>query len=316
MSEQLQEFVDSRGAQVRVDQSAGVIRGIKILGLTSRNGRRYLPEALAAAAALYEGVKVNVNHPKLGPLAPRDYQDRIGSIRNVALREQDGLFGDLHFNPKHALAEQLVWDAQHAPENVGLSHNVEARTSRASDTVVVEAILKVQSVDLVADPATTRGLFESAAQSPVPSDALQFLTLEQLAVGRPDLIEAAIAEHATELAELRTEVDRLRAAEAAATRRLQAKTLLAEFALPDPDTGDPTAKALVSETFLQSLLAAPNHDNMRQLVAERAKLIREARDADRCSSRTSFRPRSRDQNQIESHAAAPVDARAFANSIC
>ena len=47
------------------------------------------------------------------------------------------------------------------PENVGFSHNVEAKTSRRADRVVVEAITRVQSVDLVADPATTRGLFES-----------------------------------------------------------------------------------------------------------------------------------------------------------
>ena len=73
-----------------------------------------------------------------------------------------GLFADFHFNPKHALAEQLVWDAEHAPENVGFSHNVEARTVRRGERIVVEAITRVQSVDLVADPATTRGLFESA----------------------------------------------------------------------------------------------------------------------------------------------------------
>ena len=75
----------------------------------------------------------------------------------------EGLFADFHFNPKHALAEQLAWDAEHAPENVGFSHNVEARIARRADRVVVEAITRVQSVDLVADPATTRGLFESAA---------------------------------------------------------------------------------------------------------------------------------------------------------
>jgi hypothetical protein len=134
---------------------------VKILGLKSRNGRSYLPAALREAAALYENAKVNVNHPKGHPAAPRDYQDRLGQIRGVELRADEGLFGDLHFNPKHGLAEQLVWDAEHAPENVGFSHNVEARTVRRGDDVVVEAITRVQSVDLVADPATTRGLFES-----------------------------------------------------------------------------------------------------------------------------------------------------------
>jgi hypothetical protein len=38
-----------------------VIRGAKILGLRSRDGREYLPETLSSAAALYEGAKVNVN---------------------------------------------------------------------------------------------------------------------------------------------------------------------------------------------------------------------------------------------------------------
>ena len=85
MTETLQEFVDSRGASMQVDAEAGVIRGVKILGLTSRNGRTYLPEALSEAAALYENAKVNVNHPKGNPAGPRDYQDRIGSIRNVAV---------------------------------------------------------------------------------------------------------------------------------------------------------------------------------------------------------------------------------------
>ena len=47
--------------------------------------------------------------------------------RHVGPARGEGLFADFHFNPKHALAEQLLWDAEHAPENVGFSHNVEAR---------------------------------------------------------------------------------------------------------------------------------------------------------------------------------------------
>ena len=44
MNETLQEFVDSRGVPVRVDRQGGVIRGVKILGVESRNGRVRLPE--------------------------------------------------------------------------------------------------------------------------------------------------------------------------------------------------------------------------------------------------------------------------------
>jgi len=158
----VQEYVDSAGHALRVDAAQGVLRGVKLLGLRSRNARRYEEAALGKAVGLYEGAKVNVNHPERSPLAPRDYRDRLGVVRNVRLAAGEGLFGDLWFNPKHELAERLAWDAEHAPENVGLSHNVLARTRRDADGVVVEAITRVQSVDLVADPATTRGLFEQS----------------------------------------------------------------------------------------------------------------------------------------------------------
>lgn len=167
MSEVIQEYIVANTRPLAVESDGSVLRGVKLLGLTSKNGRVYRPAALAGAIPLYEGAKVNVNHPKGDPLTPRDYQDRLGSIRGVEFRPQEGLFGDLHFNPKHALAEQLAWDAAHASENLGLSHNVVARTTRNGDEVVVEEILKVQSIDVVADPASTCGLFEHEVAPPV-----------------------------------------------------------------------------------------------------------------------------------------------------
>ena len=215
---------------MRVDAQAGVIRGVKVLGLESRNGRTYLPEALAEAAQLYEDAKVNVNHPKGNPAGPRDYQDRIGAIRDVAMQPGEGLFADFHFNPKHALAEQLIWDAEHAPENVGFSHNVEARLGRRGERVVVEAITRVQSVDLVADPATTRGLFESAAVEADPSTpgtvpfastemtvpSLPTLDRSRRARDYPELVESIRREQAAEVSRLQQEVERLTALEATA----------------------------------------------------------------------------------------------------
>ncbi len=147
------------GGGVKVDRQAGIIRGCRIIGHESKNGRSYPDGTLRGAIPLYENASVNVNHPKGSATGPRDYQDRIGRIRGV-VADAGGLRGDFHFNPKHALAEQLMWDAEHAPENVGFSHNVEANVSRRTGKVVVEEIVKVQSVDLVADPATTCGLFE------------------------------------------------------------------------------------------------------------------------------------------------------------
>jgi hypothetical protein len=313
MDEMLQEFVSSGGVEMRVDAAGGIIRGVKLLGLESKNGRRYLPAALTSAAALYEGAKVNVNHPKGSPLAARDYQDRLGSIRNVRA-SGDGLFGDLHFNPKHALAEQLAWDAVHAPENVGFSHNVEARTLRSNGQTVVEAILKVQSVDLVADPATTHSLYESAPETSAALDErVAGLSLDLLRAARPDLVDAIRAEAAAEGIALCEELDKLRACEAARARRGTALALLREFHLPDPESADAAARPIVSEHFFESLLAAPDEAAMRRLVRERAEMVAAAGKLESSASRAA-RPVAREQHRSEG-AGGVFDARSFARAI-
>jgi len=311
MNETIQEFVDSRGLAMRVDRQGGVVRGVKILGLHSRNGRTYLPDALAKAVPLYEGAKVNVNHPKGNPAGPRDYQDRIGTIRGVAVRPDEGLFADFHFNPKHPLAEQLAWDAEHAPENVGFSHNVQARTSRQGDATIVEEILRVQSVDLVADPATTRGLFEHNADNPAPPAAgdgpLAVLTLDELKRHRSDLVEEILQEQADHVSRLQAEVDRLQAGEALRKKEATVRRLLAEFALPDPETAPGAARSVVSPRFLESLMAAADERAMRELVEDRARLVHGRPEA------AGGRPLARDQHLV--YAAAPPDVQTFVKAI-
>ena len=147
-------------ASSRVDTAAGIVRNVKILGRTSDNGREYTEAAIRNAVSLYERKQVNLDHPPRGKEnTPRSYADRFGHLERVHATSE-GLYGDLHYNLKHPRAEQFAYDAQHAPHRVGLSHNAEARTTRNGGRLVVEAIISVKSVDLVADPATTTGLFE------------------------------------------------------------------------------------------------------------------------------------------------------------
>lgn len=154
------EYATSAAGEIKIDREAGIIRGCKLLGVESANGRVYPVEVIAKASSLYEGAKVNVNHGR-EPGEPRGYEDRIGYVEGVTVRPDSGLYGNLRYNPKHPLAEQLLWDAEHAPGSVGFSHDVEARASKRPDgKMLVEEIIRVQSVDLVADPATTNGLFE------------------------------------------------------------------------------------------------------------------------------------------------------------
>jgi len=164
----LREYVNTPQHPGRIDRRRGVIHGVKILGLTSRNNRRYPSETLMEAIPLYQNAKVNLNHPDGNPTEPRRYQDRFGLVRNVRVVEDEGLFADFHFNPKHLYAEQLLWDTENAPENVGFSHNIEAEVVQENDMQIVQKIVAVRSVDLVADPATTQGLFESCEQPDTP----------------------------------------------------------------------------------------------------------------------------------------------------
>lgn len=313
MREMLQELVDSRGVAMRVDRGQGVIRGVKILGLQSRNGRTYLPEALAEAVPLYEGAKVNVNHPKGNPASPRDYRDRIGVIRGVTVRPGDGLFADFHFNPKHALAEQVAWDAEHAPENVGFSHNVEARTVRRGDRLVIEAITRVQSVDLVADPATTRGLFESQdddRKQDLPD--LAGLTVALLEERRPDLVRQMLEEPTARIAELEAEIDRREAARAVAERQRLVRELLAEHHLPDPEAADDSARSIVSERFLRTLMEAPDREAVERLVRQRARLVERAGELRHVPWPGDRRPVSRDRSQL---GRGPGDFKTFVEAI-
>jgi len=154
-AQRLLEYTTSRGLNLRVDRQRGLIQGVKVLGLESANGRSYAPQTLQAAIKLYEGKPVNIDHSN----GPRSYRDRIGRLVNVRMGS-DGLYGDLIINPAHPLAEQLFWDAEHAPENVGLSHDARGRTAYRQGRIIVETIEAVRSVDLVAEPATTRSLYE------------------------------------------------------------------------------------------------------------------------------------------------------------
>ena len=314
--ENLQEYADSRGIALRVDSQEGVLWGVKLIGLNSRNGRRYREVALANAVALYEDAKVNVNHPKDGPLSPRDYQDRLGVIRGVEFRAGEGLFGNLHFNPKHALAEQLAWDAAHNPRNVGFSHNVQAKLSRNDEGVIVEEITRVQSVDLVADPAATEGLFEQAeSQQEQTLGSFDALTLETLRLHRPDLLAEIEATSASQCQTLREET----AARIAVLERGQRiSELLCKHGLPVPArlgvAGD-KGTGIVNAAFIESLLTLADEHEVERRIAERAELVRSASTWHDQLWRGS-QPRSRDQLVLsESRRSSEPSSRDFAKAL-
>lgn len=147
-------------AVVTPREKTPTIPGCKILGFKSRNNRTYTKEAIQAAVSKYEGVKVNLDHNT--GTDPRKFSERFGRMVNVRFQPGQGLFGDLQYNPKHPLAEAFNWWIKNDPTAIGLSHNATAEVKNTAEGgEIVTEIRDVDSVDLVADPATTRGLFES-----------------------------------------------------------------------------------------------------------------------------------------------------------
>lgn len=142
-----------------VDRDAGVIRQVQICGPLSRNGRNY-SQALDGAVSLYEGVKVNIDHG-FAPGEERSFFAGFGVIRQ-AKRQGDAIYGDLHFLKSHELAELVCERAERFPETFGLSHDADIDGYVDGEGIFqVTKITAVRSVDLVGDPATARGIFES-----------------------------------------------------------------------------------------------------------------------------------------------------------
>lgn len=152
----------SRIGSNRVDREAGIIRGVKILGSESKNGRTYTAKAMEQAARHYQGREVNINHPdRKSASAERRIEDGFGWLESIEIKP-DGVYGDLHYLKEHPVASLVAEAAERNPNRFGLSHNAEGTVSRDGDRNVVESIESVRSVDLVQSPATNRGLFESS----------------------------------------------------------------------------------------------------------------------------------------------------------
>ena len=259
MYEIIKEYTNYGSINLKIDKEKGVIHDVKILGMKSSNNREYPLSTLRDAVPLYENARVNLDHPEGDPRKPRSYQDRLGVIRDVKLMDGDGLYANFHFNPMHPLAEQLIWDAEHFPGNVGFSHNVEALTSRNNERVVVDKIIAVRSVDLVADPATTSGLFESLDTTTSRSDA----TLNTN-------ITDPITDSKFKIQETNADATKYKR-QAVLLRRL-CEAFAVQFTDNDNRVGN-----VFHKTFLDHLCSNIDEDTGDALIRDRMNLVREAK---------------------------------------
>lgn len=174
----------------RVDEAANVIRGVKLLGIESRNTARvlgldpvrygaalerpygYTPDGLRAALPLYEGSAIYLDHrpfefdqtgARIIKSGERSANDLLGAARNVRFIDGHGLYGDFHYLAAHPFAPRLVEAARRFPTKLAFSHEAGYDEPILRDgKVFLSRITDVDGIALIASkPGTTSGLFES-----------------------------------------------------------------------------------------------------------------------------------------------------------
>lgn len=166
----------------KLNRQANTIEGTTLITANSSNGvnhkRKYSDRALRQIAAMAEGIPAYANHvsPDMA-FKPRDVRDMIGRHVNVRYDAGTGrVLSDLQLVEHHApwvfsLADRLG-------DQVGNSLVSKGLVRMEGDTEVVDEIVALRSGDLVSDPASTRGLFESQGQ-PADAAAQAFLTADR-----------------------------------------------------------------------------------------------------------------------------------------
>jgi hypothetical protein len=156
----IQELVISGVQESQIDEAAGVIRDVKLLGKVSKNKRVYTEAALDESARFYNGIRVNLDHPPIhNAKSERKFTEGVGVIRNVR-RAENEVRGDFHYLKTHPYGPSIAESARRFPESFGFSHNAEGETKMVNGQTYVEHITKAHSLDVVTRPATTEGLFE------------------------------------------------------------------------------------------------------------------------------------------------------------
>ena len=300
--------VGSIFSEAHVDRDLNVISNVTLLGKISKNGRRYSPKAMGDAAKLYEGVGFYFDHPTPKELKDRQgaraVMDLAGRIRNPRV-VGDHVRGDIQVLNREPTKSMLFALAEEMPGMVGNSHRATGKVTRSDDGEVVESLDHVAAIELVLNPATTQGLFESLDLDDDPPKEppketpmeIKDLKIDALRESRPDLIEAILAEQKETdgVATLKAENKRLtewkekREAEDAARERqefIEAELEKSKLPLKDPK--------VVTEEFRSQLMEAETEDKVTAAIADRKQLFEAAQKSTKPKTRSYERDEDED----------------------
>jgi hypothetical protein len=178
----------------KVDAENGVIYGVVVMAKGEAKGHNLLLDDqsidgfLALCKASPDGVKV-----RFGKDHDAGADDINGTLKNFR-REGDKIVADMHLLKSDANYAKLIEMAQKMPHQFGLSASTTATEELIGHDKFVR-FSEVQSVDIVSNPAATKGLFFSAN-----NHTQKNMTKIALALGLPETATEAEIEAAAKLA--------------------------------------------------------------------------------------------------------------------
>ena len=268
-----------------------VIHNVKFLGAVSKNNRIYSQRALMDAVDLYAGVRIMVDHPTdeetFDHRGVRPFDVLIGQAMNVRL-VGDAVRGDVQLLEGEPRTPKVLSLARDMPNLAGFSHRARGTVSVDDNGLEhVDSLEEVLALELVTEPATTNGLFESVKKSITPVEEnemkIEELTLAQLQLSRPDLLksitasvtegmrsaevvttlETTVTELKGKLEESEKRADELDAAGKLRDHRAMVATKVKASGLHE---------SVQTEHFTKSLAAAPDEAAVDAIIADRKEM--------------------------------------------
>ena len=161
----------------RIDRDAGVLYGVRILGIKSAHGYTYDLEAQKVAAPRFEQMCMGLDHDYASK--PMTIPDAWGVISNPRVDDK-GTLADVTYLKTHMYTEQILEDAE---RNIGIFSvsPVTQHTSFDNKTKAVKSFVPVRC-DMVVRSATNKKIFEQAAAADAKDTqlALQAAAIEEL----------------------------------------------------------------------------------------------------------------------------------------
>jgi len=153
--------------EAQFDVESLIIRNAAVLGMVSNNGYTYSENAMRSTARLAEGAKQYIGH--MADKEERSVTELFSILKNVRYMDTEKkVRGDMHLVDTPEVRNEIFPRMQHFKESIGNSVVVWAEGAENEGVLTLTEVYKVDSVDLVTDPATNAGIFENVSKKSNP----------------------------------------------------------------------------------------------------------------------------------------------------